>query len=72
MIIEKLKQLPQVVEAYKVDGSYDMIAKVTDDTVDKLKVLNLKIREIEQIRATLTLIIMKNKVKEKVNSKFML
>ena len=42
-----------------VDGSYDIITKITADTVDKIKeVIGLKIRRIEQIRATLTLIAM--------------
>jgi DNA-binding Lrp family transcriptional regulator len=59
MIIEELRRIPQVMEVYKVDSSYDMIAKVTDNTVDKVKeVIGLKIRGFEQIRATLTLIAM--------------
>ena len=57
VIIRELKRLSQVVEVSKVDGSYDLIAKVTADTVDKVKeVISLKIRGFEQIRTTLTLI----------------
>ncbi|MGC2426467.1 MAG: Lrp/AsnC ligand binding domain-containing protein [Nitrososphaeraceae archaeon] len=57
IIIRELKRLSQVVEVSKVDGSYDLIAKVTADTVDKVKeVISLKIRGFEQIRTTLTLI----------------
>ena len=59
MIIEELRRIPQVIEVYKVDSPYDMIAKVTADTVDKVKeVIGLKIRGFEHIRATLTLIAM--------------
>jgi DNA-binding Lrp family transcriptional regulator len=59
IIIRELKRLSQVVEVSKVDGSYDLIAKVTADTVDKVKeVISLKIRGFEQIRTTLTLIAM--------------
>jgi DNA-binding Lrp family transcriptional regulator len=59
IIIRELKRLSQVVEVSKVDGSYDLIVKVTADTVDKVKeVISLKIRGFEQIRTTLTLIAM--------------
>jgi DNA-binding Lrp family transcriptional regulator len=59
IIIRELKRLSQVVEVSKVDGSYDLIAKITADTVDKVKeVISLKIRGFEQIRTTLTLIAM--------------
>ena len=45
--------------SFYVVGSYDMIAKVTADTIDKLKeVISLKISGIEQIKAMLTLIAM--------------
>jgi DNA-binding Lrp family transcriptional regulator len=58
-IIEELRRIPQVVEVSIVDGSYDIITKITADTVNKIKeVIGLKIRRIEQIRATLTLIAM--------------
>jgi len=57
VIIEELRRISQVVEAYNVDSSYDIIAKVKADTVDKVKeVIALKIRAFEQIRATLTLV----------------
>jgi DNA-binding Lrp family transcriptional regulator len=59
IIIRELKRLSQVVEVSKVDGSYDLIAKITADTVDKvIEVISLKIRGFEQIRTTLTLIAM--------------
>jgi DNA-binding Lrp family transcriptional regulator len=59
IIIEELRKLPQVVEVSRVDGSYDMITKITSGTIDSLKeVINLKVRRIEQVRATLTLISM--------------
>lgn len=59
LIIDELRQIPQVVEVYRVDSSYDIIAKVTDDTVDKVReVIRLKIKGFEPIRTTLTLIAM--------------
>jgi DNA-binding Lrp family transcriptional regulator len=56
-IIEDLKRLPEVVEVFNVLGSYDIIAKVTADSVEKFKeVIDLKIRRVKQVNATLTLI----------------
>jgi DNA-binding Lrp family transcriptional regulator len=70
IIIRELKRLSQVVEVSKVDGSYDLIAKVTADTVDKVKeVISLKIRGFEQIRTTLTLIAMEEEEQRKRKNK---
>ena len=56
-IIEELKRLPEVVEVSNVMGSYDIITKVAADSVDKFKeVIDLKIRRVKQVNATLTLI----------------
>lgn len=56
-IIEELKRLPEVVEICNVMGSYDIIAKVAADSADKFKeVIDLKIRRVKQVNATLTLI----------------
>jgi DNA-binding Lrp family transcriptional regulator len=69
-IIEELKGLPELVEISKVVGSYDMVAKVTADTVEKFKeVIDLRIRGIEQIRSTLTLIFMEDNDKLKERAK---
>ena len=70
IIIRELKRLSQVVEVSKVDGSYDLIAKVTADTVDKVKeVISLKIRGFEQIRTTLTLIAMEEEERRERKNK---
>ena len=56
-IIEELKRLPEVVEVFNVLGSYDIIAKVAAHSVEKFKeVIDLKIRTVKQVNATLTLI----------------
>lgn len=69
-IIEELKGLPELVEISKVVGSYDMVAKVTADTVEKFKeVIDLRIRRLEQIRSTLTLIFMEDNDKLKERAK---
>jgi DNA-binding Lrp family transcriptional regulator len=56
-IIKELKQLPELVEVYQAYGSYDLIAKVNADTIDKLKeVITWRIRRTDKIKSTLTLI----------------
>ena len=55
-IIQKLKELEGVKEVHGVFGVYDIIAKVETGTVEKLReTITLKIRKIEEIRSTLTL-----------------
>lgn len=55
-IIKELKELPGLVEAHQAYGSYDLIAKISADTIDKLKeVITWHIRT-DKITSTLTLI----------------
>jgi len=55
-IIQKLKGLEGVNEVHGIFGVYDIIAKVETDTVEKLReTITLKIRKLDQIRSTLTL-----------------
>jgi DNA-binding Lrp family transcriptional regulator len=56
-IITELRKLPESVEVYQVYGSYDLIAKVSTDTIDKLKeTVSWRIRRNEKIKSTLKLI----------------
>ena len=55
-IIEELKQLSDVKQVLGTFGAYDILAKVESDTVEKLReTITWKIRKIEKIRSTLTL-----------------
>lgn len=57
-IIEELKNIPEIVEFYRVQSIYDIIAKVDADSEEKLhEIIIRKIREIEGIKNTLTMII---------------
>ena len=57
-IIEELKNIPEIVEFYRVQSIYDIIAKVNADSEEKLhEIIIRKVREIEGIKNTLTLII---------------
>jgi DNA-binding Lrp family transcriptional regulator len=56
-VIKQIKNLGVVEEAYVSYGVYDLIIKIKADTMEELKeVVTHKIRIINQVRSTLTLI----------------
>jgi len=57
-IIDELKHLDNVKEAHGVFGAYDILAKVESDSVENLRdVITWKIRKLNRVRSTLTLIV---------------
>ena len=55
-IIQELKNLDSVIEVHGTFGAYDILAKIESTTVDVLReTITWKIRKIDQIRSTLTL-----------------
>ena len=59
-VINKLEEVPEIVDVYKVQGIYDIIARVNSDTEEKLKELvSERIRRIDRITSTVTVIIAK-------------
>ena len=57
-VLKELKRLEGVEEAYTSYGVYDLIAKIKADTMELLKeTVTRKIRAINKVRSTLTLII---------------
>jgi DNA-binding Lrp family transcriptional regulator len=59
-VINKLKGVPEITDVYKVQGIYDIIARVNSDTEEKLKELvSERIRRIDKITGTVTVIIAK-------------
>jgi DNA-binding Lrp family transcriptional regulator len=57
-IIEELKKISEIEEFYRVQSIYDIIAKVNADSEDQLnEIVMRKVREIEGIKNTLTMII---------------
>ena len=55
-IIQQLKSLSGVVEVHGTFGAYDILAKIESSTVEDVReTITWKIRKIEQIRSTLTL-----------------
>lgn len=58
-VLEGLRKIADVKEAYTVYGAYDIVAKVEAETSDKLrKVIVQKVREVGGIRSTLTMLAM--------------
>jgi hypothetical protein len=61
IIIDELRTIPQAVEAFKIYGSsYDIIAKFSSDSPEKLRKVLSSIRRVEKIRSTQTLMIVEN------------
>jgi len=56
-LLEVLKDIPEVSEAFRVYGVYDIIIQVEADTVSELKELIMEIRQLEKVRSTLMMIV---------------
>jgi DNA-binding Lrp family transcriptional regulator len=61
-ILNRLKNLSGVVEVSEVNGIYDIIMKITSDSLDNIKeTITKHIRTIKTIRSTMTLIVTEDK-----------
>ncbi len=57
-VLEELKGTEGVVGAWIVYGVYDIVAKIEADSMDRLKeVITTNIRGLENVRSTLTMIV---------------
>ena len=58
-VLNELKRVEGVEEAYFSYGVYDLITKIKADTMEKLKeMVTRQIRSLSKVRSTLTLIMM--------------
>ncbi len=58
-VLNQLKKIEGVEEAYFSYGVYDLITKIKADTMEKLKeMVTRQIRSLSKVRSTLTLIMM--------------
>ena len=56
-VLQELRRIEGIQEAYVSYGVYDLIAKIKADTMEKLKdTVTHKLRTIEKVRSSLTLI----------------
>ena len=59
-VMNKLREIPEIIDVHKVQGTYDIIARVHSNTEEKLKELvSERIRRIDRIISTVTVIIAK-------------
>ena len=57
-VISKLKEIDLVREVQGVFGAYDIVGVIEADTVESLRdIITWKIRKIEKIRTTLTMMV---------------
>ncbi len=58
---EDLKKIDEVEEADKVYGVYDIVAKITADTMDRLKeIVTWQVRRLDHVKSTLTMIVVED------------
>jgi Lrp/AsnC family transcriptional regulator for asnA, asnC and gidA len=55
-LMNALKKIKGVEEAYPLYGVYDVIVRTRAETMDGIKEIHNKIRKLEKIRQTLTMI----------------
>jgi DNA-binding Lrp family transcriptional regulator len=55
-ISESLKEIPEVKETYMVYGVNDIITRVETDTMEDLKIIMWRIRHLNKVRSTVSLI----------------
>ena len=57
-VLDDLKKIEAVKEAYMVYGVYDVVAKVSANTMDRLKeIVTWHVRRLDKVRSTLTMIV---------------
>jgi DNA-binding Lrp family transcriptional regulator len=57
-IINKIKQVPEVMEVTHIIGVYDIIVRVSSDDMFKLrKIIKMNLKHIDKVRSTLTMIV---------------
>ena len=60
-LLKDLREIEFVKEVYIVYGVYDIVVKIEADTLEKVKeTITWKIRRLEKVRSTLTMIVVDN------------
>ena len=57
-VLEALEKIDAVEEAYLAYGTYDIIAKIETDNMDKLKDTIIHVRLLGKVRSTQTMVVM--------------
>ena len=57
-ILDEIRKIDAVKESYMVYGVYDIVAKVSADTMDNLKeIVTWNVRRLDKVRSTLSMIV---------------
>ena len=57
-VVGELRKIPNVKESYVTYGIYDIVARIEADSMEKLKeIVTWKIRRLDKVRSTLTMIV---------------
>jgi DNA-binding Lrp family transcriptional regulator len=65
-IIRELKKMSGTIEVNGVYGVYDIIAKVSSDSMEKLReTITWHVRKIDKVRSTLTMIVIEGQGEKK-------
>jgi len=60
-VLNTIKDVEGVVEAYAVYGVYDIVAKIKASSMDKLKeVISWQVRRLNNVRSTTTMLVVEN------------
>jgi len=60
-VLENIKKIPEVRTYYMVYGVYDIIVMLESDTQERLReMVTKKIRQLDEVRSTMTMIVMEN------------
>ena len=58
MVLKRLNEIEGVKETFLVYGVYDIIARIETETMQELKdIVALKVRRLDNVRSTLTMIV---------------
>jgi DNA-binding Lrp family transcriptional regulator len=55
-VLRELREMDGVVEAYVVDGVYDVVVVLEAESLDDLRKVILKVRGMDNVQSTLTMI----------------
>ena len=58
-VLENIRKIDAVEEAYRIYGIYDTIAKVSAETMEKLKeIVTWQVQNLDKVQQTITMIVM--------------
>lgn len=67
-IIDEINKIPTVYEAVRVSGIYDIVAKINGESKENIAMSIKRIRGIENVRSSLTMVVVEESLKHPVVS----